>query len=105
MRLFIISLLSDIRRLPRPVYILVFGQFLNRFGSFVYPFLTLFLQDKAYGLGQIGGVLAAISHGNFFGPMAGGYLADAGGRYRPPKHHRPLSYNLGALFIYPVFII
>ena len=80
MRLFFISLLSDIRGLPRPVYILVFGQFLNRFGTFVYPFLTLFLQDKAYGLGQIGGVLAAISFGNFFGPMAGGYLADAIGR-------------------------
>ena len=80
MRLFFTSLLSDIRGLPRPVYILVLGQFLNRFGSFVYPFLTLFLQDKAYSLGHIGGVLAAISLGNFFGPMAGGYLADAIGR-------------------------
>ncbi|MEC7906473.1 MAG: MFS transporter [Verrucomicrobiota bacterium] len=80
MRIFFIILLSDILGLPRQVYILVFGQFLNRFGSFVYPFLTLFLQDKAYGLGQIEGVLAAISFGNFFGPLAGGYLADAIGR-------------------------
>jgi MFS family permease len=100
MRLFIISLLSDIRRLPRPVYILVFGQFLNRFGSFVYPFLTLFLQDKAYGLGQIGGVLAAISHGNFFGPMAGGYLADAIGR----RNTIVLSLITSALSLFTLYL-
>jgi len=52
----------------------------NRFGAFVFPFLTLFLEDRDYSLGKIGGVLAAISLGNFFGPMAGGYLADAIGR-------------------------
>ncbi len=53
---------------------------MNRFGAFVFPFLTLFLEDRDYSLGKIGGVLAAISLGNFFGPMAGGYLADAIGR-------------------------
>lgn len=80
MRLFFITLFSDIRGLPRPVYILIIGQFVNRFGSFVFPFLKLFLEDRDYSLGKIGGVLAAISFGNFFGPMAGGYLADAIGR-------------------------
>lgn len=80
MRLFFTNLFSDIRGLPRPVYILVIGQFVNRFGAFVFPFLTLFLEDRDYSLGKIGGVLAAISLGNFFGPMAGGYLADAIGR-------------------------
>lgn len=80
MRLFFITLFSDIRGLPRPVYVLVLGQFVNRFGAFVFPFLTLFLEDRDYSLGKIGGVLAAISIGNFFGPMAGGYLADAIGR-------------------------
>ncbi len=80
MRLFFTTLFSDIRGLPKPVYILVIGQFVNRFGAFVFPFLTLFLEDRDYSLGKIGGVLAAISLGNFFGPMAGGYLADAIGR-------------------------
>ncbi len=80
MRLFFTNLFSDIRGLPKPVYILVIGQFVNRFGAFVFPFLTLFLEDRDYSLGKIGGVLAAISLGNFFGPMAGGYLADAIGR-------------------------
>ena len=80
MALFFNTLFADIRSLPRPVYILVLGQFLNRFGAFVFPFLTLFLEDRDYSLGKISGVLAAISLGNFFGPMAGGYLADAIGR-------------------------
>ncbi len=74
------SLATDIRGLPRSVYVLVLGQFMNRFGAFVYPFLTLFLEQKDFSMGKIGGVLAAISLGNFFGPMAGGYLADAIGR-------------------------
>lgn len=80
MALFFNRLFADIRSLPRPVYILVLGQFLNRFGAFVFPFLTLFLEQRDYSLGKIAGVLAAISLGNFFGPMAGGYLADAIGR-------------------------
>lgn len=80
MAIFFSNLFADIRSLPRPVYILVLGQFLNRFGAFVFPFLTLFLQEREYSLSSISGVLAAISLGNFFGPMAGGYLADAIGR-------------------------
>ncbi len=80
MRLFFTTLFSDIRGLPKPVYILVIGQFVNRFGAFVFPFLTLFLEGRDYSMGKIGGVLAAISFGSFFGPMAGGYLADAIGR-------------------------
>lgn len=90
MRFFFTNLMADIKGLPRPVYILVVGQFMNRFGAFVYPFLTLFLEQRAYSMGKIGGVIAAISFGNFFGPMAGGYLADAATRSSPPWSH-PLS--------------
>ena len=80
MRNFFSTLISDIRSLPRPVYILVLGQFLNRFGSFVYPFLSLFLKENDYPLLKISGVFAAIGLGNFVGPIIGGYLADAIGR-------------------------
>lgn len=74
------NLIAEIRSLPRPVWILVIGQFLNRFGAFVYPFLALYLNDIGFTLAQVAWVLGAISLGNFFGPIAGGYLADAIGR-------------------------
>jgi len=80
MRQFISTLISDIRSLPGPVYILVLGQFLNRFGSFVYPFLSLYLKENGYPLAHISGVFAAMGLGNFLGPIVGGYLADAIGR-------------------------
>lgn len=80
MRNFISTLISDIRSLPGPVYILVLGQFLNRFGSFVYPFLSLYLKESDYPLVRISGVFAAMGLGNLLGPIVGGYLADAIGR-------------------------
>lgn len=78
--LFFKELVAEVGSLPKPVYVLVVGQFLNRFGAFVYPFLALYLREKSYDFGQIAGVMAAMGVGNFFGPMAGGYLADAIGR-------------------------
>lgn len=78
--LFMKELFVEVCSMPRPVYVLVLGQFLNRFGAFVYPFLALYLKDKSYDFGQIALVMAAMGVGNFVGPMAGGYLADAIGR-------------------------
>lgn len=77
---FLKELISEMCSMPRPVYVLVVGQFLNRFGAFVYPFLALYLKEKSFDFGQIAGVMAAMGLGNFFGPIAGGYLADAIGR-------------------------
>ncbi|EDY82860.1 transporter, major facilitator family [Verrucomicrobiia bacterium DG1235] len=74
------ELYSEIRSMPRPVFVLVLGQFLNRFGSFVYPFFALYLKDKSFDLSEIAGVMAALGTGHFLGPIAGGYLADAIGR-------------------------
>lgn len=74
------SLYADIRSLPRSVYILVIGQFLNRFGSYVYPFLALYLSSLGYSAGKVATVIAAMGLGNILGPIAGGYLADAIGR-------------------------
>lgn len=79
---FITSLTSDIRSLPRSVYILVIGQFLNRFGSYVYPFLALYLSSLHYSAGKVALAIAAMGAGNVLGPILGGYLADAIGRKR-----------------------
>lgn len=77
---FFITLINEVRALPRPVFVLVFGQFLNRFGAFVYPFLTLYLKERSFSMVEISGVMAALGIGNLMGPMGGGYLADAIGR-------------------------
>ena len=80
MKRYIQSLFQDLRALPRPVYVIIVGQFVNRFGAFVFPFLALFLKSRHYSMGEIAVALGAISCGNLLGPLAGGYLADAIGR-------------------------
>ncbi|MEM7673190.1 MAG: MFS transporter [Verrucomicrobiota bacterium] len=82
MYLFFHSLYADIRALPRAVYILIAGQFLNKFGSYVYPFLTLYLNSIGYSASSVASVIAVMGVGNIFGPLVGGYLADAIGRKR-----------------------
>ncbi|MFI5356599.1 MAG: MFS transporter [Opitutales bacterium] len=77
---FVRKFLADVRSLPRSVHVLVVGQFINRFGSFVLPFLALFLSDRGIGLGQVALVLGAMSAGGLLAPVASGYLADAIGR-------------------------
>lgn len=80
MRVFVSQLVSEVRGLPRPVHVLVGGQFINRFGGFVMPFLALYLTSRNIAMGQVALVLGAISIGSLFGPIASGYLADAIGR-------------------------
>lgn len=74
------TLWSDLRALPRPVLVLVGGQFINRFGSFVMPFLALYLTDLGMSWGNVALVLGTMSLGGLAGPIASGYLADAIGR-------------------------
>ena len=44
------SLFTDLRSLPRPFWILLAGTFINRFGTFVWPFLTIYLTRNGYSL-------------------------------------------------------
>ena len=50
------TLLASLRALPRPVWILFFGTFLNKFGTFVVPFLTLYLTREGYSLNDAAGI-------------------------------------------------
>lgn len=72
--------IRDLRTLPRGVWVLVGGQFINKFGSFVMPFLALYLAGRGLDMGGVAAVLAAISVGHLVAPFASGYLADAIGR-------------------------
>jgi MFS family permease len=74
------SLLSSLRALPRPAWVLFFGVFLNKFGAFVIPFLTLYLTGRGYTLGDAGLAIGAYGAGNLAASVLGGYLADRIGR-------------------------
>lgn len=77
---FLRQLVKDLTTYERPVYVLIVGQFLNKFGAFVFPFFALFLQTRAFSKGEIAIVLAAISGGGLIAPLVAGYLSDSIGR-------------------------
>lgn len=74
------SLFSTLRALPRPVWVLFFGTFLNKFGAFVIPFLTLYLTGRGYTMADAGMAIGAFGIGNLAASLLGGYLADKIGR-------------------------
>jgi MFS family permease len=74
------TLLSGLRSLPRPVWILFFGSFLNKFGAFVIPFLAIYLTQQGYSLADAGFAISAYGIGNLIASLLGGYLADTLGR-------------------------
>src|SRR4051812_43281077 len=74
------SLLADLRSLPRAFWVLVVGTFVNRFGSFVYPFLTIFLGHRGLSYSAIGAVIAGYGAGGVLASVAGGWFADRFGR-------------------------
>lgn len=71
---------ANLRALPRPAWILFFGTFLNKFGTFVLPFLTLYVRDIGYSTADAGLAIAAYGVGNLSASLVGGHLADVVGR-------------------------
>jgi predicted MFS family arabinose efflux permease len=55
--------------------------FINRSGTMVIPFLTVYLTSKGYSIAQAGYVMAAFGCGSILGGYAGGRLTDAFGHY------------------------
>jgi MFS family permease len=74
------GLVRSLRSLPRPVWWLFAGSFVNRFGSFVSVFLVLYLVDRGYSAPAAGSVAAAYGVGGLGAALVGGYLADRLGR-------------------------
>lgn len=69
--------------LPRPFWAIFAGTLVNRLGSFVLPFLSLFLtRGRGYSIGEAGLVLTAIGLGSAISQPVGGTLADRVGRRR-----------------------
>jgi MFS family permease len=75
-----LTLRENLRALPAAAWILFGGTFINRFGSFVMPFLVLYLTRRGYSIAQAGIGVGAYGAGHVFASMLGGHLADRIGR-------------------------
>ena len=73
-------LLTTLRSFPRPVWILFAGVFLNKFGTFVVPFLTLYLTRQGFTTADAGLAIGAYGLGRLGAAFIGGHLADTIGR-------------------------
>lgn len=74
------SFLHNLRALPRPFWILAGATFVNRFGVFVWPFLTIIITRNGNSAAQAGWAVGAYSVGSFIAAALGGWLADRLGR-------------------------
>jgi MFS family permease len=71
---------ANVRAMPRTAWILFGGTFINRFGTFVLPFLVLYLRDLGYSAPQGGIAVAMYGVGGIGAVSIGGLLADRIGR-------------------------
>ncbi|HEV2392874.1 MAG TPA: MFS transporter [Verrucomicrobiae bacterium] len=74
------GLRENLRALPRGAWVLFLGTFLNKFGTFVMPFLAIYLTRLGYKAAQAGLAMAAYGVGTLGACILGGYLADRLGR-------------------------
>jgi MFS family permease len=74
------SLRDNLRALPRGAWILFFGTFLNKFGTFVLPFLAIYMTRLGYSTAQAGLAIGAYGIGTLGACLLGGCLADRLGR-------------------------
>ncbi len=74
------SFYSQLAALPRPFWVLAGATFVNRFGLFVWPFLTLYITRNGNTAAQASWAVAAYSTGSFIAAFLGGWLADRLGR-------------------------
>lgn len=74
------TLREDLASLPQAYWVLCAGAFINRVGTFVFPFLTIYLTDRGFGPSQAKLALTAHGAGHLLAAIVGGWLADRIGR-------------------------
>jgi MFS family permease len=75
------SLRQNIRAMPSTAWVLFAGSFVNRLGTFVLPFITLYLTShRGYSAPQAGLAIAAYGLGGLIAQAVGGLIADRLGR-------------------------
>src|SRR4029079_1750746 len=82
--------------LSREVWWLALVIFINRAGTMVIPFLSVYLTSRGYTLVQVGFVMAAFGLGSIAGAYIGGRLTDRFGHFYVQVFSLLLN---GALFI------
>ncbi|WP_029038198.1 MDR family MFS transporter [Salinimicrobium xinjiangense] len=89
---------SDLRR---EVWLLAFITFINRAGTMVIPFLSLYLtKNRGFSLEEVGWILTFFGLGSVAGSWLGGKLVDRIGHYKTMAFSLLLS---GVLFIFLQF--
>lgn len=88
------SLRGNIRAMPRSAWVLFAGTFVNRLGTFVLPFVTLYLTRRGYSAPQAGVAIACYGLGGLLAQVVGGLLADRFGR----RNTISLAMTLAAAF-------
>jgi predicted MFS family arabinose efflux permease len=74
---------SSFSGLSREIWMLALVTLINRSGTMVIPFLTIFLTDElGFTLGQAGAVMSAFGAGSVVGTFIGGQLTDKIGYYK-----------------------
>jgi len=77
------SKLRPYLELPRAVHILCLGALVNRAGTMLIPFLTLYLRSElGYSVSQATSIVASYGVGALLAAVLGGYAADRLGRRR-----------------------
>lgn len=75
------DVLHELRRLPRPLWVLYVATAVLRVGAFVYPYLAIFLtRERGFSPLDAGWILAAGGCGLIAGNLVGGQLTDRCGR-------------------------
>jgi MFS family permease len=75
------SLRAHVRAMPASAWVLFTGSFVNRLGTFVLPFITLYLTgERGYSEPQAGVAIAAYGLGGLLAQAFGGLVADRAGR-------------------------
>ena len=76
------TLRENLRSLPPATWVLFGGTFVNRLGTFVMPFMTLYLTqpERGFSIPQAGLALAMYGIGGVAAQFLGGWLADRIGR-------------------------
>jgi len=70
----------NIKEIAPAAWLLIGGSVVNRFGSFVVPFLVLYLRKQGFSIEQAGFAVAAYGGGELIAGPVGGVLADRVGR-------------------------
>ncbi len=72
--------MATLRSFPPAVWVLFVGVFLNKFGTFVVPFLALYLTRQGFTTSDAGLAIGAYGLGRMAAAFFGGHLADTFGR-------------------------